>query len=153
MEAWGLLEGSAYKQLQAVVAAEDHGFCSGAQHQRKDRYYESPYDTGVFVLQVGDMRLQCVCGGGGGKAVRLVCRGACCLRLQQLSLAVRGLINALLGVQNEQGQERWPIPSDFAASVAEAMAKAVPTDAMKDRRRNVWNKGGWKQRAARGARD
>ena len=34
-----------------MVAALDHGFCDGAQHQRQDRYRESPYDTGIFVLQ------------------------------------------------------------------------------------------------------
>lgn len=34
-----------------AVAANDHGYCSGAQHQRKDRYLEAPYDTIVYVLQ------------------------------------------------------------------------------------------------------
>jgi phosphorylated CTD-interacting factor 1 len=90
-----------HKRLESVIAADDHGFCSGAQHQRKDRYYESPYDTGIFVLQ------------------------------------------------NGAGQEKWPLPADFAEKVSQAMAKAVPTDAMKERRRNVWKKGGWKGRAGK----
>ena len=40
-----------YLRFKLVVAAEDHGFCDGASHQRKDPYRESPYDTAVFVLQ------------------------------------------------------------------------------------------------------
>ena len=28
------------------------GFCDGASHQRKDPYRQSPYDTGIFLLQV-----------------------------------------------------------------------------------------------------
>jgi phosphorylated CTD-interacting factor 1 len=31
--------------------AADHGFCDGAQHQRQDRFRESPFDTAIFVLQ------------------------------------------------------------------------------------------------------
>jgi phosphorylated CTD-interacting factor 1 len=38
-------------RFKLIVAAEDHGFCDGASHQRKDPYRESPYDTAVFVLQ------------------------------------------------------------------------------------------------------
>jgi hypothetical protein len=34
-----------------VIAAADHGFCDGASHQRRDLYRQSPYDSGVFVLQ------------------------------------------------------------------------------------------------------
>ena len=34
-----------------MVAKEDHGFCSGAQHQDRDRYRTSPFDTVIFVLQ------------------------------------------------------------------------------------------------------
>ena len=37
--------------FRLAVAAKDHGYCSGAQHQRKDRYLEAPYDTIVFILQ------------------------------------------------------------------------------------------------------
>jgi phosphorylated CTD-interacting factor 1 len=51
MVAWALLQESKFKQLEMLVAAADHGYCSGAQHQRKDRYLEAPYDTAVFVLQ------------------------------------------------------------------------------------------------------
>lgn len=45
------LNASAYKQTFFLVAAADHGFCDGAQHQRQDRFRDSTYDTGVFVLQ------------------------------------------------------------------------------------------------------
>merc|ERR1712194_220925 len=32
------------------IAAKDHGYVDGAQHQRRDRYLAAPYDTGLFVL-------------------------------------------------------------------------------------------------------
>lgn len=38
-------------RLFVAVPKADHGFCDGAQHQRRDRYRESPYDTFVYVLQ------------------------------------------------------------------------------------------------------
>ena len=38
-------------RLSLAVPKADHGFCDGAQHQRRDRYRESPYDTFVLVLQ------------------------------------------------------------------------------------------------------
>lgn len=55
----GWLEDAAYQklcrseQLRAkwIIAKNDHGFCDGAQHQRRDRFRESPFDTVVFVLQ------------------------------------------------------------------------------------------------------
>lgn len=31
--------------------SSDHGFCDGAQHQRQDRFRESPFDTAIFILQ------------------------------------------------------------------------------------------------------
>ena len=34
-----------------IIHKADHGFCDGAQHQRRDRYRVSPYDTAVLVLQ------------------------------------------------------------------------------------------------------
>lgn len=49
--AYQLLQESAHRTLCVAVAAKDHGYCSGAQHQRKDRYLEAPYDTIVFILQ------------------------------------------------------------------------------------------------------
>ena len=49
--AWIELSSSRYKRHSWIVAASDHGYCDGAQHQRQDRYRESTYDTGVFVLQ------------------------------------------------------------------------------------------------------
>ena len=49
--AWIKLCASKYKRAMWLIACQDHGFCDGAQHQRQDSYRESPYDTGVFVLQ------------------------------------------------------------------------------------------------------
>jgi hypothetical protein len=41
--------------IQCLAAAShpssDHGFCDGAQHQRQDRFRESPFDTAIFILQ------------------------------------------------------------------------------------------------------
>ena len=45
------LKASPFKRLEVAVPKEDHGFCDGAQHQRRDRYLASPFDTIVFVLQ------------------------------------------------------------------------------------------------------
>ncbi|KAI2491094.1 hypothetical protein MHU86_23476 [Fragilaria crotonensis] len=42
---------SKYKTHHYIIAKADHGFCDGAQHQRRDRYRVSPYDTAVFILQ------------------------------------------------------------------------------------------------------
>jgi phosphorylated CTD-interacting factor 1 len=42
---------SRFLQAKFVIPKADHGFCDGAQHQRRDRYRSSPYDTAVFVLQ------------------------------------------------------------------------------------------------------
>lgn len=49
--AWIQLSHSKYKRQSWVIAASEHGYCDGAQHQRQDRYRESTYDTGVFILQ------------------------------------------------------------------------------------------------------
>ena len=57
LPAW--LEDSSYQRLCAheflvkhfVISQRDHGFCDGAQHQRRDRYRASPYDTAFFLLQ------------------------------------------------------------------------------------------------------
>ena len=45
------LTSSAHKRAHWVIAKADHGFCDGAQHQRRDRYRSSPYDTAIFILQ------------------------------------------------------------------------------------------------------
>jgi len=42
---------SKYQKQKIVISRKDHGFCDGAQHQRRDRFRESPYDTAIFVLQ------------------------------------------------------------------------------------------------------
>jgi phosphorylated CTD-interacting factor 1 len=42
---------SKFKVHHYIIAKADHGFCDGAQHQRRDRYRVSPYDTAVFILQ------------------------------------------------------------------------------------------------------
>lgn len=45
------LQASRFKRAYWLVAKEEHGFCDGAQHQRYDRYRESPFDTAFFLLQ------------------------------------------------------------------------------------------------------
>ncbi len=46
---------SRHNTMQCLAAAShpssDHGFCDGAQHQRQDRFRESPFDTAIFILQ------------------------------------------------------------------------------------------------------
>ena len=42
---------SRFLRLRLNVPKHDHGFCDGAQHQRRDRFREAPYDTLVLVLQ------------------------------------------------------------------------------------------------------
>jgi Phosphorylated CTD interacting factor 1 WW domain len=42
---------SPYKKHHFILAKADHGFCDGSQHQRRDRYRTSPYDTAVIVWQ------------------------------------------------------------------------------------------------------
>merc|ERR1712187_156429 len=37
-------------RLPVLIAAADHGYVSGAQHQRRDRFLAAPFDTGVFVV-------------------------------------------------------------------------------------------------------
>ena len=49
--AWETLSGSAHRRAVWCIAKDDHGFCSGAQHQDRDRYRTSPFDTAIFVLQ------------------------------------------------------------------------------------------------------
>jgi len=50
-EAWTLLHKSPHKRAFWLIAKDDHGFCDGAQHMRRDRFISSVFDTGVFVLQ------------------------------------------------------------------------------------------------------
>jgi len=60
------LEESSYQQMvnskfmveHWIIAKADHGFCDGAQHQRRDRYRASPYDTAIFILQNKAGRIQ-----------------------------------------------------------------------------------------------
>ena len=49
--AYQMLMESKYLVFRLAIAAKDHGYCSGAQHQRQDRYLEAPYDTVIFILQ------------------------------------------------------------------------------------------------------
>ena len=46
-----LLEASIWKRVKYSISKEEHGFCDGAQHQRMDRFRESPFDTFIYVLQ------------------------------------------------------------------------------------------------------
>mmetsp|Transcript_61763 Transcript_61763/g.145575 ORF Transcript_61763/g.145575 Transcript_61763/m.145575 type:complete len:720 (+) Transcript_61763:199-2358(+) len=81
----GWLESGAYRQLAAsargsgdapmcvqqfLIAASDHGYVSGAQHQRKDRFFEVPYDTAVFVLQNRAARALFPIGSAGAKPTK-----------------------------------------------------------------------------------
>ena len=50
-DAYTFMSASPHKRAHWVVSKAEHGFCDGAQHQRRDRFRESPYDTAVFVLQ------------------------------------------------------------------------------------------------------
>lgn len=45
------LSQSSWKTAHYTIARIDHGFCDGAQHQRMDRYRESPFDTFIYILQ------------------------------------------------------------------------------------------------------
>ena len=45
------LHASAFRTASFVVAAADHGFVDGAQHQRQDRYQPAPFDTTIVMLQ------------------------------------------------------------------------------------------------------
>ena len=46
-----LLEKSNFLSAYYQISKNEHGFCDGAQHQRMDRFRESPFDTFVFVIQ------------------------------------------------------------------------------------------------------
>eukprot|EP00961_Rhodomonas_salina_P223520 3022460-Rhodomonas_salina.1 len=51
--AWRALESSKFLQVPPeIISASAHGFCDGAQHQRRpqERFRPSSFDTGVFVL-------------------------------------------------------------------------------------------------------
>ena len=50
-EGYRLMSSCQYIKAHWMIAQQEHGFCDGAQHQRRDRYRSSPYDTAVFVLQ------------------------------------------------------------------------------------------------------
>jgi len=50
-EALQKLQKSRFLSKSFLIAAKEHGYVSGAQHQRKDRYLDSPFDTVVLVLQ------------------------------------------------------------------------------------------------------
>lgn len=48
---WQLLQSSPFLRECLLVAAADHGFCDGSSHQARDPYRQSPFDTGLFILQ------------------------------------------------------------------------------------------------------
>lgn len=45
------LSSSSHLAYKCLVAAADHGYVDGAQHQRQDRFLAAPYDTMVYILQ------------------------------------------------------------------------------------------------------
>ena len=69
-EAWRALDASPFKRRVLVVARDEHGFCDGAAHQRRDRYRDSPYDTALFFLQNGEGAAQWPASDGALDAVR-----------------------------------------------------------------------------------
>jgi len=83
---WAKLTSSPFLRRQFIVAKQDHGFCDGAQHQRRDRFRSSPFDTVIFALQ------------------------------------------------NTAGAAAWELTDEIEEEVRLAMAKAVPTEAMAQRR-------------------
>jgi phosphorylated CTD-interacting factor 1 len=48
---WQLLRASPFLRHSLLVAAADHGYCDGSSHQARDLYRQSPYDTGLLILQ------------------------------------------------------------------------------------------------------
>lgn len=48
---WQLLQSSPFLRECLLVAAADHGFCDGSSHQARDPYRQSPFDSGLFILQ------------------------------------------------------------------------------------------------------
>lgn len=49
-ESWERIKGSSFLRGQLLLAADDHGYCDGASHQRKDSFRASCYDTGRHPL-------------------------------------------------------------------------------------------------------
>jgi hypothetical protein len=49
--AWKRVQQSKFRKGGFTVKATDHGFCNGAQHESKDRYRPSSFDTEVVFLQ------------------------------------------------------------------------------------------------------
>ena len=50
-EAFMKMSRSCHTRAHFSIAKADHGYCDGAQHQRRDRFRTSPYDTSVFVIE------------------------------------------------------------------------------------------------------
>ena len=69
-EAWRALDASPFNRRVLVVARDEHGFCDGAAHQRRDRYRDSPYDTALFFLQNDAGAAQWPASDGALDAVR-----------------------------------------------------------------------------------
>lgn len=80
------LDCSIWNKKKISISKDEHGFCDGAQHQRKDRFRESPFDTFIYILQ------------------------------------------------NDIAETKFPITNEIELDIRKAMAMAIPTDAMKERR-------------------
>ena len=120
-KSWQMLQDSRYNCLFSIdsksdsgkkgilIAAADHGYVSGAQHQRKDRYLESPFDSALFVLA----------------------NNAAMIELLSTSFASnlkKGTIRKAFSIYLKQ--------QHFEEEIRKAFANAHPTDAMKERRKN-----------------
>ena len=69
-EGWNRLKGSKLLEKFVLVAAQDHGYCDGASHQRRDPFRGAQYDTGVFILRTSKARRRRPLGDGFEAALR-----------------------------------------------------------------------------------
>jgi hypothetical protein len=103
-------------RLSLAVPKADHGFCDGAQHQRRDRYRDSPYDTYVLVLQ------------NDAAAARWPCTGPPPPLLAAAASGAAGVANPIRSAATDGTRQ------SLAAALLEAFALAKPTAAAVARR-------------------
>ena len=109
-----------FLRLSLAVPKADHGFCDGAQHQRRDRYRESPYDTYVLVLQ------------NDAAAARWPCKGH--QLLPSAPTDHEGAAAAAAESSTPNHKAATAAKKSVAASLLEAFALAKPTAAAVARR-------------------
>ncbi|KAL3778569.1 hypothetical protein ACHAW5_007024 [Stephanodiscus triporus] len=126
---WAALSASSFKCAFFLVAAADHGFCDGAQHQRQDRYRESTYDTGVFVLQNRQGKMK-------WPVIRTAESAAAALALGKGTHCNSSVSSAVCSDSGIAMASRDSSASDMSVEVPlrRAMARAIPTEMMRLRR-------------------